>query len=234
MQQLLTSLWSNMLHFIYPRLCLGCAKTLMAQEDLLCIECNELLPLTDYHHILHNESYRRFEGRISVEQATSLAYYTKEGLLQYLLHEFKYKGNKKIAILLGSRLAFALSKTDWIKGIDLIVPVPLHEKKIQSRGYNQSDLIAQKISLDLSIPIHSSSLVRLRNTETQTHKSREQRTENMSYAFGLKDTSDLTNKHILLLDDVLTTGATLESCVQTLSAVPGIKVSIATIGIATN
>lgn len=230
----LSSLWSGMLHFIYPSLCEGCGKTLLSQEEVLCIECVALLPLTMYHRIAENQTAQRFAGRISFQNATSLAYYTKDGLLQYLLQQFKYRGNKRVGLFLGKKLGITLKKANWSAGIDIVVPVPLHTKKTKSRGYNQSEIIAQKVAEVLNVSIESQNLIRIKNTDTQTSKSRAERAENMKNAFLVKESSAFAGKHILLLDDVLTTGATIEGCVAALSTVAGIKISIATIGIATN
>jgi ComF family protein len=223
-----------MLHFIYPSLCEGCGKTLIAQEEILCIECIALLPLTMYHCIAENQTVQRFAGRIVFENATSLAYYTKEGLLQHLLQEFKYRGNKRVGSFLGKKLGIALKKEGWSSNIDVIVPVPLHVKKSKSRGYNQSEIIAQQVAEILNVSIDNLNLIRIKNTDTQTRKSRIERAENMNEAFSVNDISAFSGKHILLLDDVLTTGSTIEGCVAALTAVRGIKISIATIGIATN
>lgn len=230
----LSSLWSGMLHFIYPSLCEGCGKTLLLQEEVLCIECVALLPLTMYHRIAENQTTQRFAGRIAFQNATSLAYYTKDGLLQHLLQEFKYRGNKRVGSFLGKKLGIALKKESWSSSIDVIVPVPLHVKKTKSRGYNQSEIIAQKVAEILNISIDNLNLIRIKNTDTQTSKSRVERADNMKKAFLVKESSAFAGKHILLLDDVLTTGATIEGCVAALSTVSGIKISIATIGIATN
>lgn len=221
-----------MLQFVYPVLCEGCGKILLAQEEILCIECASLLPLTNYHHISNNETALRFAGRIPFEHATSLAYFTKDGLLQHLLQEFKYKGNKKVGNFFAKMLGNALSKTDWIRDIDVIVPVPLHREKSQFRGFNQSEVIAETLANQLGKHVNSRALVRLKNTDTQTHKTREQRAENMKHAFGIIGAKTLNQKHILLLDDVLTTGATIEGCVQALLEVEGVKISIVTIGVA--
>lgn len=174
----------------------------------------------------------RFAGRIPYAHATSFAYFTNEGLLQHLLHGLKYKNRKETGRWLGKQFALDLSQTNWIKGVDGIIPVPLHHKKEAQRGYNQSLLIAEGLSNVLHIPILDKALVRNRHTESQTKKTRAERMQNMQDAFAIKQANVLINKHLLLLDDVLTTGATLESCAITLLKMPGTKVSIATIGIA--
>lgn len=232
LKETLQSLWSGILHFVYPRLCLGCNKSLLLQEQVLCLGCANDLPLTKYHHIEDNESSRRFVGRIRFEHATSFAYFTKDGLLQELLHEFKYKNNTEVGVFLAKRFAAALRKTAWIREVDFIIPVPLHHSKENKRGFNQSEIISQSLSSVLNIAVDSQSLIRIANTDSQVQKSRAERAENMSRAFSIKDTAHLRGKHVLLIDDVLTTGATLEACVLALQKTEGIRISIATLGIA--
>lgn len=227
------SLGAGLAHLFYPRLCDGCNKPLLPEEDILCLNCNVYnLPRTAYHHIADNETAMRFTGRIRFEKATSLAYFTPEGLLQHLLHRLKYEDRKDIGLFLGRQLGYDLQQLHWAAGMDMIVPVPLHKKKEAERGYNQSELVAQGMSEVLAIPVGAQLLQRVRYTESQTQKSRTERLENMKDAFEA-GTSLKPGLHILLIDDVLTTGATLEAAAMALLAVPGVKVSIATIGIAT-
>ena len=190
------------------------------------------LPITAYHHLPNNQTAQLFSGRFRFHAATSFAYFTKDGLLQLLLHELKYKGSKEIGIYLGTLFATELMQTNWIREVDCIIPVPLHTKKQQLRGFNQSECIAHGLSAILHLPVVTNNVYRSKNTDSQTRKSRSQRLENMNEAFAIKDTLNLEGKHVLLVDDVLTTGATLESCALSLLQVKGLKISIATIGIA--
>ncbi len=220
-------------HLVFPRLCEGCGKPLLAEEEVLCLNCNVFnLPRTAYHHIPENETAMRFAGRVLIQKATSFAYFTADGLLQHLLHQLKYKERKEIGIFLGKQLGYDLQQLNWHQGINYIVPVPLHPDKEAARGYNQTRLIAEGMANILGIPVVTDLLYRTRNTESQTQKSREERIANMEGAFGLKNASPYQGSHILLIDDVLTTGATLEACAHTLLAIPGSKLSIATIGVA--
>lgn len=228
----LQNIWNGMLHFVYPQLCVACNRALIEQEKSLCLECANNLPLTKYHHIPDNETAQRFAGRIRFKHASSFAYFTKDGILQELLHELKYKNNKEAGTLLAKRFAITLKKTDWIKEIDLIIPVPLHPKKQNQRGFNQSELLANIMAQELGIPVQNTSLKRVVNTDSQTHKSRAERAQNMDGAFKVEDPINLSSKHILLLDDVLTTGATIEACVKALQSVKDLRVSIITLGIA--
>lgn len=228
----LRQLSHGLMHLFYPRLCEGCSKSLLQSEQVLCIGCGMYLSQTDYHHIPDNETALRFAGRIPFDHATSFAQFTDDSLLQHLLHGLKYRGKKEIGIYLGRQLGIVLQEVDWIKEIDLIVPVPLHPRKQATRGYNQSYIIAAGMSDVLYIPVATDTLVRTRHTESQTHKTRAERVNNMQDVFAVKGMESIANKHMLLIDDVLTTGATLEACAIPLLAVPGAKVSIATIGIA--
>jgi ComF family protein len=220
-------------HIIYPRLCEGCSKPLLAEEEVLCLNCNVFnLPRTAYHHIPENETAMRFAGRVPIIKATSFAYFTADSLLQHLLHQLKYKERKDVGIFLGKQLGYDLQQLNWQKGIDIIVPVPLHPEKEAARGYNQTQLIAEGLGKALEIFVITDLLYRTRNTESQTQKSREERITNMQGAFGVKNTEKYINKHILLIDDVLTTGATLEACANALITIPETRISIATIGVA--
>jgi ComF family protein len=222
----------GLVHLFYPRLCEGCGKALSGGEKVLCLGCAEELPETGYHNIPDNETALRFAGRVPFMHATSLAYFTDDGLLQHLLHGLKYKGKKEIGYYLGARLGLSLKNTDWAGAIDTIVPVPLHRRKEAKRGYNQSMLIAEGIGDMLNIPVSGKLLLRVRDTESQTRKTRTERVNNMADAFTIPKHISLSGKHILLIDDVLTTGATLEACALALLKQEGVRVSIGTIGIA--
>lgn len=228
----LKDLASGFTHLFYPRLCEGCSKPLLPEEDTLCLNCNVyFLPRTAYHHIPDNETAMRFAGRVPIAKATSFAYFTPDGLLQHLVHRLKYEDRKDIGLFLGRQLGYDLLQLKWADDIDVIVPVPLHEKKEAERGYNQSALIAEGMSEVLKIPVDNNILKRTRYTESQTQKTRSERLENMQDAFIL-NAGICKGAHILLTDDILTTGATLEAAARALLSSPGIKVSIATIGIA--
>ncbi len=229
-------LGAGLAHLFYPSLCEGCSKPLVAGELVLCVSCALQLPETTYASIADNETANRFAGRVPFVYATSLAWFTDDGLLQHLLHGLKYRDKKETGIylgrLLGAQLQKGLTALPGATPIDLVIPVPLHKAKRAHRGYNQSMLIAEGISEVLGIPASDEILVRMRNTESQTNKSRAERINNMEAAFQLRPRSGLTGKHILLCDDVLTTGATLEACALALSAGKTIKISLASVGIA--
>ncbi len=232
MPSVLKGLTHGLVHLFYPRLCEGCSKPLLAAEEVLCISCGLEIPETNYHHIVDNETELRFAGRIPFCHASSFAYFTDDGLLQHLIHGLKYKNKKENGYYLGKRFGHSLRPTDWISSVDMIIPVPLHPAKEAKRGYNQSMLIAEGMGEVLHKPASDKILQRTRDTESQTRKTRAERVDNMAGAFTLDKKISLAGKHILICDDVLTTGATLEACALALMAQDTLKISIVTIGIA--
>lgn len=225
----------GMVHFVYPQLCYHCQESLLSQENFLCLNCLSDFPFTKYHHLPNNQTALRLAGLVPFVHATSLAYFTAGGILQSLLHPLKYEQKKSVAKFLGQLFSQTLMEAPmpWWQEIDLIVPVPLHRNKEQKRGYNQSVLIAKVLALQFNKQMKANALQRVSDTETQTKKSREERSKNMMDAFAVTDSSSLEGKHILLIDDVLTTGATILACATALQqSVPSIKISVATVGIA--
>lgn len=219
-------------HLIFPQLCEGCRTPLLFQEKVLCMNCAFELPQTNFHHNPENEAALRIAGRIPYQNATAFAYFTAEGLLQHLLHRLKYSGRKAVGVYLGEQAGHALKNTDWIGNVQAIIPIPLHPKKEAKRGYNQSAIIAAGLSNILNVPVQMHALVRTRHTESQTRMSREERTVNVKDAFVLHPKAQLTNQHILVVDDVLTTGATIEAASSALLHAPGLKLSVCTVGLA--
>lgn len=230
--KLLKDIAGGLLHLLYPSLCQGCRKQLIAGEEVLCMGCASKLPATNYHTIPDNETTLRFAGRLPFKFATSLAWFTEDGLLQHLLHGLKYQKKQEIGTYLGAQLGAAILQIPDASSLTHIVPVPLHRKKEEERGYNQSMLIAEGISAATGIPINNNLIVRARYTASQTSKTRAERLDNMKDAFVLTGVPAGKGAHLLLVDDVLTTGATIESCAHTLLQLPGVVVSIATVGIA--
>ncbi len=217
-------------HLLYPRLCDACRTPLIQQEQCLCLRCESLLPFTHFHTLANNESTQRLAGRFPFVKATSLAYFTEEGMLQHLLHQLKYQHKERIGWYLGRLLGIALQRAHW--EVDVVMGVPLHQKKEALRGFNQSQLIGEGISEQIHTPLLKDAVIRVKNTSSQTNKSRQERIDNVKDAFAVKQAKAIEGKHILLIDDVLTTGATIEACATALLQVPNCRLSIATIGIA--
>jgi ComF family protein len=220
-------------HLLLPRLCAACNQPLLLQEKALCFSCTLDIPQTNFHHHDENESVIRIAGRIPFKHATSFAYFQGDGLMQHLLHLLKYKGRQDVGRFLGRQAAYALREVSWIKHLDGIIPLPLHARKQKLRGYNQAEVIAAALAKELGLPLLPNALVRIRDTQSQTLMNREQRIANVRDAFqpgpGFQK---LNEKKVLLMDDVLTTGATLEAAARPLQTVSGLELNLFTLGIA--
>jgi len=217
---------------IYPKLCYACNRGLNQKERSLCLFCLYDLPKTRFHEKDENPVSQVFWGRVNIEKATSFFYFQKGSKYRKLIHHLKYKGKSHIGYDLGFLFGKHLFGSDFVKAIDTIVPVPLHPNRLRERGYNQSDWIANGLSDSLEIPFDSESVYRKVATTSQTKKTRTERWDNVKDIFAIRQHNKLANKHILLVDDVLTTGATLEACAHSLLKIPNTKVSIATLGFA--
>jgi ComF family protein len=222
----------NLLHLVYPNLCVVCSENLMEEENSICFSCLSQLPYTHYHLQRDNPIEKRFWGKVPVERATSLFFYEKATSTQHLLQALKYKGEKEIGVVLGKQLGTFLNQSLDFASIDMIIPVPLHPKKLQKRGFNQSECICEGIAGALRKPINTSTLVRAIENPTQTKKGVYERWENTTGIFALSEPDMFKDKHLLLVDDVLTTGSTIEACVQAIVPVTGAKVSVATLAVA--
>jgi len=225
----------DLLNIIYPRLCSNCGEALTKNEELLCFSCRSQLPRISFSDFLENELVDRFYGKLDIKYAAALLYFYKSGITQNIMHQFKYKGHLEIGVLFGKWLGFELVAQAATDDIDLIVPVPLHPKKQRKRGYNQSHHIAQGLSDITNIPTGFDLLIRVKYQKSQTQKSKEQRWQNVKDAFELlpiKGKEGVSGKHILLVDDIITTGATLEACGRLLLENNAAKISIATIALA--
>jgi len=228
----LTKYWSDFISLIYPHTCEGCNTDNLGNDKLLCWKCTNELPLTHFEKHRNNLTEDLFTGRIPLQMASSFLFFGKESLAQHLIYQVKYKGNKELGVVLGQMMGQALKNAGWQGDIDLIVPLPLNKKKETTRGFNQAELLARGIGEILEKPVEPVAVVRTKFTQTQTRKSREQRWENVAEVFDLTESHNLDNKHVLLVDDVVTTGATLEACGQILLKTPGLKLSIATLAFA--
>ena len=224
----------DFISLIFPHICASCGKSLYKNEHSICTHCAYHLPKTNYHLDNENPIAKIFWGRINIHSAGAFYNFGKGGKVQHLIHQLKYKGKKEIGVTLGKFYGYDLRKSASFKTIDTIIPVPLHSKKKKKRGYNQSEQFAQGLSESMKIPTDFNTLYRAMESETQTKKTRFNRWKNVETIFQLKDVKTLEGKHILLVDDVITTGATLEACANTLLQVPNVKISIATIAYANN
>lgn len=225
-------LTADFIGLLFPTLCNSCGTNLTHAEKEICIKCLFDLPYTDYHIYAENRVAKQFWGRLPVHAAMAMLYFKKGTRVQHLIHNLKYNGKTDLGVKLGELLANKLRNSPSFKDIDLIIPVPLHPKKLRIRGYNQSEHIAIGLGKELNLPIDSKSLIRKKATATQTKKARYFRFENMQTVFDVISRERIENKHVLLIDDVITTGATLEACGNALLANGIKKLSIASIAFA--
>lgn len=210
------SIWKDFLSLFVDPGCYSCGQKLTAQESWVCLHCLDKFPLTNFStNPTNNELYQRIAGRVDIAGASSLFFFDKKGKLQKLVRAFKYQNAAPLAVQMGKYMGAHLQEAAFLPIINAIVPVPLHPKKLRKRGYNQAERLAYGLGRELGIPLQSNLLVRNRNTRTQTRKSRDDRWKNVSGAFEVMQSPPA---HILLVDDVVTTGATLEACIQAIHA----------------
>ncbi len=214
---------------LYPLQCWGCGSDAVQATDRICVQCMTQLPQTNFASIENNAIEKIFYGRIPIEAATSLYFFSKNTLLQHLMHQLKYKNNPDVGEYLGKQLGIAMQKSNRFTNIDGIVPIPLSKKRLQKRGYNQAAKICDGIAEQLQIPVFEGLTIRQRDNETQTNKTRQERWENMQNVFVVENSTTIKNKNILLVDDIITTGATLEVCANELKKATNAKISIATL-----
>jgi len=230
----LYDLWDDVISILFPRLCYACGNQLLRNENLICTECFVLIPRTKYHLEEGNPVEQLFWGRCRIEKAAAFSFYNRDSRIRKLIHNLKYKGIKEIGYDLGRIYGASLAGSDFLKEIDIIVPVPLHPSKKRVRGFNQSDIIAEGLSESTGLPVDYNSLKRVTVTETQTRRSRYERWVNVDGIFSIADYSNIVGKHVLLVDDVITTGSTIESCANELLKAEGVKVSVAALAVTVN
>ncbi|MFA8433943.1 MAG: ComF family protein [Marinifilaceae bacterium] len=219
----------DLINLFYPKLCAACGNYLYRQEEFVCTHCLFHLPKTNYYLLPDNPVAQIFWGRISIKVAASYFEFHKGSKFQKLLHKMKYQNQKEIGWVLGKHFGLQLKESPLFQEIDQIIPVPLHPSRERKRGYNQAEWIAKGIAESMNVYLNSKNLYRSVNTSTQTRKNRLERWKNVENIFRLKNPDELINKHILLVDDVVTTGSTLEACAHALLQVDGVCVSIATL-----
>ncbi len=225
----LTLIKESLLQLFYPHLCAGCGSDTLPISSQLCIKCIYGLPLSRFEKQVDNPVEKILAGRIEFEKATAQLYFTKHSALQHIMHAFKYKGNKDLGHQLGLIMGNQLLESRRFKDVNALIPLPLHESKQRKRGYNQAEVLCNGMAEILKIPVVTSAVIRPDATETQTKKNRTDRWKNMEGKFALTSENLIENKHVLLVDDVITTGATLEACGQELLQARGVKLSIATL-----
>ncbi|MFM7357116.1 MAG: ComF family protein [Sediminibacterium sp.] len=225
-QQLVQPLQS-LLHLFFPHYCMGCFNDLSTRYQVICPVCEYHLPTTGFAHLTNNPVEKIFWGRLSLVSATAAYFFSSNSLIQELIFSLKYKQKKETGLWLGKRLGHSLAHSERFHSIDCIIPLPLHKEKELLRGYNQANLIALGIQQILGKPILPDAVIRDKFTASQTHQNRDNRWLNMQNIFRVVEPEKLKHKHCLLVDDVITTGATLEACGKALLGIPGCRISIA-------
>ena len=228
----LKTILSNTLHLFYPHICTGCGSDRLQEDHLICLRCVNNLPHTSFAQHANNPIEKIFWGRIPLVAAHSEFYFAKESLIQQLIHQLKYKGNEGIGIYLGEQMGRSLMNSNRFKNMDYLIPLPLYPDKERKRGYNQAAVICSGMSGIMNVPVLSANVIRQRYTETQTKKHRRERWENVAGSFMVNDKEMLQGKNVLLIDDVITTGATLEACGQSIFQAAEVKLSVATLAMA--
>jgi len=229
---ILENITEGVLTLFFPKLCLACGANPPPQDQEICIYCQYYLPKTEFHLDLENPFTERFWGRVKIEGGAALYYFMKNGRTQKLIHNLKYKGKRKIGVKLGEQYGKDLRLAKGFENIDMILPVPLHPKKEHSRGYNQCDLFAKGLSETMEIPWRKGILTKIKHNTSQTRMTKIERLENVRTTFKIKNPDQLRGKHVLIVDDVMTTGATLEACAEKVLEIPHTKVSLATLAFA--
>ena len=217
----------NLLNLFFPKVCYACRNLLVDQETYICTDCRHNLPVTNYHFNNDDTVKKVLYGRVKLENATALLQFQKKGMVQHLLHGLKYKGYENIGVFLGKWLGEELKTIEAYGNIDAVVPVPLHKRKQRKRGYNQVDKFGLEIAKALDVEYIDTVLIKTTSTKTQVFKERIARWNNNNEVFSITNHNTIANKHILLVDDIITTGATIETCANQLLKSKNIKISIA-------
>lgn len=228
-------MFKDFINLLFPKICACCDNQLQDGEVCICTYCRAELPLTKDEAINENETKKVFYGRIPVEKASSLLYYEKGGIVQNLLHDLKYRGNQEAGSILGIWHSRLLKKQGWDQIIDTIIPVPVHKNRLKKRGYNQVETYAKAMAKELNANYLNDLLLRKGELRTQVFKNRVARSKGIGVDFYLSNTytlDELSNKHLLLVDDIITTGATLEACSKQILKLTNCKLSLASIALA--
>ncbi|MCH5600124.1 ComF family protein [Niabella ginsengisoli] len=206
----ITLIKDSLLHLFYPHICAGCGTDMLSKSSSLCIQCIYDLPVSGFEKQTNNPIEKLLTGRIKFDRATAQLYFTKQSSLQHIMHQFKYKGNKDVGHQLGLIMGNQFLESKRFNHVDALIPLPLHESKQRKRGYNQAEILCNGIAEILQIPVITDAVIRITATDTQTNKTRIERWQNMEGKFVMSNKTSIENKQVLLVDDVITTGATLE------------------------
>jgi ComF family protein len=224
--------WDDFISLLFPRLCYACGDHLMRNEHLICTECYVVIPRTNYHLMKDNPVAQLFWGRCMIEKAAAFSYYNKDSRIRKLIHNLKYKGIREIGFELGRIYGLSLKSSGFMDDIDIVIPVPLHPSKERIRGFNQSEVISMGIADAAGLSVDIKSLERKMVSATQTKRSRYERWTNVDGIFQVAEIQAVSGKHILLVDDVITTGSTIESCTTELLKYEGVNVSVVALAFA--
>lgn len=219
-------MFENLINVLFPKVCSGCSNHLLSNENVICTICRHEIPLTNHHLNPENEAIKKFYGKIPVEFASTLVYFHKKGIVQEMIHNLKYRGHEEIGAVLGEWQAENLKTLLITNSFDEIIPVPLHKKRLKERGYNQVSSFGLALSKKLKINYNPNILSRSVYSKTQVKKNLLNRTEVLEHIFEVNFSEKDYDKHFLLIDDVLTTGSTLEACGRELLKIPGAKISV--------
>lgn len=234
MQNRISNILKDVTNVLLPISCFGCNARLYRGEVTLCTSCRHQLPLTEYNFNVENAVDRIFYGRINIKKANSFLHFTETGIVKNLIHYLKYKNQESIGKFLGDWQGQLLKKQGHLNHIDFVIPVPLHRKKLRKRGYNQVSLFAKQIALHLNTSYVDNFLIKTANTRTQTKKTRLNRWYDNRSLYEIKNPQLLENKSILLIDDVITTGATMEICANTFKDIKGVTIYILSMAVVSN
>lgn len=217
---------TSLINLFYPKVCAGCEALLLESENVICTRCRHELPFTNHHLLIENDAFGKFYGKVPIEFAVAFLSYQKNGLAQEMIHKLKYKGRQEIGTMLGDWYSADIRALIGNETQMQIIPVPLHKKRFRERGYNQVLTFAEALSSNLNIPINETLLIRTKYSKTQTKKNLLGRTELATNLFSVSYSDSDYNTHFLIVDDVLTTGSTLEACARELKKIPGAKISV--------